>query len=328
VPADLRVLRVHELRVDESALTGESQPVAKDVVTLPVDISVADRTNLLSAGTLVTSGSGAGLVVETGAGTELGEIHRLVGSTTSLATPLTRKLTRFSRVLTVVILLLAAVTFAVGVARGERPVDMVTAAIALAVGAIPEGLPAAVTITLAVGVVRMARRRAVVRRLPAVETLGSVAVICTDKTGTLTENQMTVRVVTTPDHRFEVTGSGYAPDGRLLDDTGRTADPGADEALRWGLLAGAGCNDASLTTEHGAPAAVGDPTEAAMLVVARKAGLSPTRLPRLDTLPFTSERGLMATLHADPAGPRRVLLVKGAAERVLELCGTEMAADG
>lgn len=328
VPADLRVLRVNELRVDESALTGESQPVAKDVVALPVDVTVADRCNLLYAGTLVTGGSGAGLVVETGAGTELGEIHRLVGSAASLATPLTRKLTRFSRVLTVVILVLAAVTFAAGVARGERPVEMVTAAIALAVGAIPEGLPAAVTITLAVGVVRMARRRAVVRRLPAVETLGSVAVICTDKTGTLTENQMTVRVVTTPDHRFEVTGSGYAPDGRLLDDAGRTADLGADEALRWGLLAGAGCNDAALTTEHGAPAAVGDPTEAAMLVVARKAGLSPTRLPRLDTLPFTSERGLMATLHADPAGSRRVLLVKGAAERVLELCGTEMAGDG
>ena len=330
LPADLRVLRVNELRVDESALTGESQPVLKDVVALPVDCAVADRSNVLFAGTLVTGGSGTGLVVETGASTELGEVHRLVGSATPLATPLTRKLARFSRVLTGVILVLAAVTFAGGVARGERPVDMVTAAIALAVGAIPEGLPAAVTITLAVGVVRMARRRAVVRLLPAVETLGSVDVICTDKTGTLTENQMTVQVVTTPESRYEVTGAGYAPAGRLLDAQGRDADLAADAALRWGLLAGACCNDASLTADAGVAGIVGDPTEAAMLVVARKAGLGPdalASLPRVDTLPFSSERGFMATLHDDP--PRgRVLLVKGASERVLELCGAQLAPDG
>lgn len=328
VPADLRVLHVVELHVDESALTGESQPVRKDVLALPVEVAVADRSNVLYAGTLVTGGCGTGLVVETGSSTELGEIHRLVGSATSLATPLTRKLTRFSRVLTVVILGLAALTFAVGVARGERPADMVTAAIALSVGAIPEGLPAAVTITLAVGVVRMARRRAVVRRLPAVETLGSVAVICTDKTGTLTENQMTVRVVTTPDRRLEVTGAGYAPVGRLLDASGRTADVETDAALRWGLIAGAGCNDASLTAVDGVPGVVGDPTEAAMLVVARKAGLTAEQLPRLDTLPFSSERGWMATLHAEPAARRRVLLVKGAPERVLARCATEMRPDG
>ena len=331
VPADLRLIRLSELRADESALTGESQPVVKDEVALPVDTPVADRRNVLYAGTLVTSGSGAGVVAATGADTELGEIHRLVGAAAPLATPLTRKITRFSRILTVVILALAAVTFAVGVVRGERAVEMFTAAIALAVGAIPEGLPAAVTITLAIGVARMARRRAVIRRLPAVETLGSTTVICTDKTGTLTENQMTVRRLWTPSGAFEVTGSGYGPDGQIRDAAGRAADVAADPVLHWCLLAGAGCNDASLGERDGRPTILGDPTEAALLVVAGKAGLGAdvlAALPRVDTVPFSSERQYMATLHDDPAGRRRVLLVKGAVERVLPLCHAQMAADG
>ena len=191
-PADIRLVAQVQLRVDESALTGESLPVAKDEVALPAATPVADRRNMVHAGTLVTAGSGTGMVVATGAATELGEIHRLVGGTSALATPLTRKLARFSVVLTVGILVLAALTFAIGVARGERAAEMFTAAVALAVGAIPEGLPAAVTITLAIGVARMARRRAVIRRLPAAETLGSATVICADKTGTLTENRMSV----------------------------------------------------------------------------------------------------------------------------------------
>ena len=214
VPADLRLTRLAELQVNESALTGESAPVAKDEVVLPEAIPVADRRNMAYSGTLVTTGSGAGIVVATGAETELGEIHRLVGAAETLATPLTQKLAGFSKILTVGILALAAVTFGVGVLRGQDAVETFTAAIALAVGAIPEGLPAAVTITLAIGVARMARRRAVIRRLPAVETLGSTTVICSDKTGTLTENQMTVRTVWTPVAQFDVTGSGYAPDGR------------------------------------------------------------------------------------------------------------------
>jgi cation-transporting ATPase F len=188
-----------------------------------------------------------------------------------------------------------------------------------------------VTITLAIGVARMARRRAVVRRLPAVETLGSTTDICTDKTGTLTENQMTVRRLWTPSGGFEVTGSGYTPEGQIIDRQGRPADVTADEALRWCLLAGAGCNDAALGTSGGRPSIVGDPTEAAMLVVAGKAGMAAdvlTAMPRLDTVPFSSERKYMATLHADPAARRRVVLVKGAAERVLPLCRAQMAADG
>ena len=231
VPADLRLIRETDVEVDESALTGESEPVVKDEVTLRVDTLVADRRNMVYSGTLVTSGSGAGVVVSTGAATELGQIHRLVGTVDPLATPLTRRLGQFSRILTVIILLLAVLTFAVGVWRGEPGPAMFTAAVALAVGAIPEGLPAAVTITLAIGVGRMARRRAVVRRLPAVETLGSTTVICTDKTGTLTQNSMTVVEVWTPGASYRVDGVGYAAEGAVLDDRGIPRDLGDDRAL-------------------------------------------------------------------------------------------------
>ncbi|GAB3473705.1 cation-transporting P-type ATPase [Amycolatopsis cihanbeyliensis] len=335
VPADVRLTRVAELRVNESALTGESVPVTKDGKVLPESIPVADRRNMAYSGTLVTSGSGAGIVVATGAETELGEIHRLVGAAETLATPLTQKLAGFSKILTIGILGLAAVTFAVGLLRGQDPVETFTAAIALAVGAIPEGLPAAVTITLAIGVARMARRRAVIRRLPAVETLGSTTVICSDKTGTLTENQMTVRTVWTPDGQFEATGSGYSPDGVLHDLEGAPVDADISQALRWSLLAGAACNDAALTEREGQWDIVGDPTEGAMLVVAAKAGLDPSKvgepLPRLATIPFSSERQYMATLHHDTttAHPAdRVVLAKGAVERMLDLCGGQMDADG
>ena len=331
VPADLRLLELGELQVDESALTGESVPVVKDEVVLPAATPVADRRNMVYSGTLVTHGSGTGVVVATGAETELGEIHRLVGTADTLATPLTRKLTWFSKVLTVAILGLAGLTFGVGLLRGERASEMFTAAVALAVGAIPEGLPAAVTITLAIGVSRMARRRAVVRRLPAVETLGSTTVVCSDKTGTLTENQMTVRTVWTSDDSFEVSGSGYAPEGAVLHH-GQPAPVDADGALRWTLLAGAACNDARLSHSDGTWSLVGDPTEGAMLVAAAKAGLDRESVrasfPRVASIPFSSDRQYMATLHRPVDSSPSVILVKGAAERVLELCGLEMAADG
>ena len=318
VPADLRILAETDLEADESALTGESLPVVKDEVVLPDGTQVADRRNMLYSGTLVTRGSGMGLVVETGAQTELGQIHRLVGTAESLATPLTRKLAHFSKVLTVAILGLAAVTFAVGVAQGRGTADTFTAAVALAVGAIPEGLPAAVTITLAIGVSRMARRRAVVRRLPAVETLGSTTVVCSDKTGTLTLNQMTVQAIWTPQRTFAMTEAGF---GVRLED---------DAALHRCLLAGAACNDAVLGQEDGT--LVGDPTEGAMLVAARKAGLEKadveTAYPRTATAPFSSERQLMATVHRGLTGGGHVAFVKGAVERVLELCRGQLASDG
>jgi cation-transporting ATPase F len=332
VPADLRVLRSAELRVDESALTGESMPVAKRDMTLPAATQVADRANMAYSGTLVTGGSGTGITVATGGGTELGEIHRLVGSADPLATPLTRKLTWFSKVLTVLILGLAVMTFGIGLLRGEAAVEMFTAAVALAVAAIPEGLPAVVTITLAIGVARMARRRAVIRRLPAVETLGSTTVVCSDKTGTLTRNEMTVRSVWTPAALFSVTGSGYAAEGELRDPADHPVDARSHAALRWCLVAGAACNDAVLHRRDGRTELVGDPTEGAMRVVAAKAGIVPeelaAELPRIDTVPFSSERRFMATLHARNDGRSRVVLVKGAVERVLALCSSELDADG
>ncbi|MER7461136.1 cation-transporting P-type ATPase [Micromonospora sp. NPDC126480] len=332
VPADLRLVRLTELRVDESALTGESVPVTKDEAELPDVVDVADRRNMIYSGTLVTAGSGAGVAVATGAETELGQIHRLVGAAETLATPLTRKLARFSKVLTVAILVLAAATFAVGVLRGQEAVETFTAAIALAVGAIPEGLPAAVTITLAIGVTRMARRRAVIRRLPAIETLGSTTVICSDKTGTLTENQMTVRAVWTPDGRFSVTGSGYRPEGEIRDASGARVGAATSQALRWSLLAGAGCNDARLCEENGEWILVGDPTEGAMLVVAGKGGIDRDRYeetcPRTATIPFSSERQYMATLHGERDSGREVVLVKGSVERIVSMCRTELDADG
>ena len=332
VPADLRLVREAELAVDESALTGESLPSEKDEVVLPHHTTVADRRNMLYSGTLVTAGSGAGIAVATGAQTQLGEIHRLVGSADTLATPLTRKLAAFSTLLTVWILGLAAFTFVLGLLRG-RPVDeMVTASVALAVGAIPEGLPAAVTITLAIGVSRMARRRAVVRRLPAVETLGSTTVVCSDKTGTLTQNQMTVRTVWTPDRAFTVSGSGYAPDGQVHGADGEAVSPTVDQALRWSLTVGVGCNDATLVLDEDEHGIVGDPTEGALLAVAAKAGIHAEDLAlslrRVATTPFSSERQYMATVHRDREDGDHVALVKGAAERVIAMCVSELGADG
>ncbi|QQQ80201.1 HAD-IC family P-type ATPase [Saccharothrix sp. 6-C] len=309
VPADLRLARTRELRVDESALTGESQPAHKDPLPVPHDTALADRTNMAYSGTLVTTGGGRGVVVATGADTEIGHVHRLVGTTTTVQTPLTRKLARFSKLLTVVILGLAVVSVVIGVLRGEPFAEMVTAAVALAVGAIPEGLPAAVTVTLAIGVARMARRNAVIRRLPAVETLGSTTVICTDKTGTLTANAMTVRQVVADGQRWEVDGIGYSPLGEF---------PPPTPAVREVLLAGLACNDAHVVLQDDQWTAVGDPTEAALVVSARKAGLTPDDVPeQVDELPFTSQRRFMATRHAGG-----VVYLKGAVERIAEFTGS------
>jgi magnesium-transporting ATPase (P-type) len=329
VPADLRLVAVRELQVNESALTGESVPVPKEDQILPPETIMADRRNMAFSGTLVTYGQGAGVVVATGSQTELGRIHQLVGETTEIATPLTKKLAYFSKILTVVILALAAVTFAIGLLRGVPPTEVFMAAVALAVSAIPEGLPAAVTITLAIGVGRMARRNAIIRKLPAVETLGSTTVICTDKTGTLTQNQMTVQVVYAGGQRFEVLGTGYDPSGEFRRE-GKSVRPDDVPALRECLVAGAVCNDAQLVQRDGAWDIVGDPTEGALLVAARKALL---QLPaevcaRLDVIPFESERQYMATLHAVASDAPAVVYLKGAVEKILTLCGAAMGPDG
>ena len=328
VPADMRIVHSRELRVDESMLTGESLPAAKATAAVEREAPLAERHGMAYAGTLVTYGQARCVVVATGLATELGRISALMEATEELETPLTRKISHFSRVLLLAILALAALTFGLGLQRGERAVDMFMAAVALAVGAIPEGLPAAVTIILAIGVSRMAARRAVIRRLPAVETLGSITVICSDKTGTLTENQMTVRRVWAGGQGVEVTGSGYAPAGELVPEGGAGPNAALAECLRAGLL----CNDAELRESGtaGPPTVEGDPSEAALLVSAAKAGLlravELAARPRLDELPFESELQYMATLHQLAEGTR--VYVKGSVERVLERCGAALDAGG
>jgi len=327
VPADLRLCETHGLRAMEASLTGESTAVDKHSETLPQDTVLADRGNMAYAGTLVVSGQAAGLVAATGGATETGRISRLIAAAPELQTPLTKKMAAFSNWLLLVIGGLALLTFGVGLLRGETAFDMFMAAVALAVGAIPEGLPAAVTITLAIGVSRMAKRRAIIRRLPAVEALGSTTVICSDKTGTLTENAMTVRTLWVGGDRIPVSGSGYAPDGHL----GEAAFPPAiDGALRELLLAGILCNDAGLARHEGHWQIAGDPTEGALLVVARKAGLDEATLqalfPRRDVLPFDAATQCMATAHEIEGQP--VVYVKGAIERLLPCCTTMLAADG
>jgi cation-transporting ATPase F len=328
VPADLRLLHSHELQADEAMLTGESLPVTKQSHVLPADTVLAERSNMLFSGTLVTRGQGRALVVATGMDTETGRISSLVAAAPELSTPFTRKVARMSRVLLYVILALAGMTFAVGWLRGEPAFDMFMAAVAMAVGAIPEGLPAAVTVVLAIGVKRMAARRAIIRKLPAVETLGGVTVICTDKTGTLTQNQMTVQAIWCGGRRHTVSGVGYAPEGQILHDAAPVTATVAG-ALRETLLAGLLCNDALLRLGEDGWQVVGDPTEGALLTVALKAGLSADHVeahPRWGVLPFESERQYMATAHR--RGAERMVYVKGAPERLLERCGGMLAADG
>ena len=319
VPADLRVVQARELLAGEAALTGESVPVAKQCGALARATAVPDRANMVFGGTLIAAGQGRGVVVATGPATQTGAIAELLAHTVALATPLTQRMDRFARVLLVAILALAVLAFAVGVWRGQGVFDMFMAAVALAVSAIPEGLPAAMTIVLAIGVKHMSRRRAVVRQLSAVETLGSTTVICTDKTGTLTENAMTVRRIWAGGRAYAVTGHGYAPTGGI-DDAGTPAQ--VVGALRETLVAGALCNDASLVREGAVWSCTGDPTEAALLVAARKGGLHESTLaallPRIDVLPFDPARRTMASLHQH--GPGNLLYVKGAVEAVLPAC--------
>ncbi len=330
VPADVRLFDSRELRIDESSLTGESVPVHKTTTPLRDQTTLAERSNMAYASTMVTQGRARGIVVATGDQTEVGRISRLISSAQDLATPLTRKITRFSHLLLYVILSLAAVTVAVGLLRGQSPFAMFMAAVALAVGAIPEGLPAAVTITLAIGVARMAKRRAIIRKLPAVETLGSTTVICSDKTGTLTENQMTVQAIWAGMTHYEVSGSGYAPLGRIVcqDDADEDLSPALAECLRAGLL----CNDSRLFKEDGVWQIQGDPTEAALVVVAVKAGFeilkTAERYPRLDAIPFESGQQYMATLHDAGMGRPRLVYIKGAVEQVLPRCGAMLDRQG
>ena len=333
VPADLRLLSVRNLQVDESALTGESVPVEKRLGSLAEDTPLADRQNMAYAGSFVTFGQGAGVVVAIGNQTQTGRISELVEKGGSLQTPLTRKFEEFSLMLLRIILSLAGLTFLVGLAQGQGAASVFEAAVALAVSAIPEGLPAVVTVTLAIGVSRMAKRHAIIRKLPAVETLGSATVICSDKTGTLTENQMTVQAIYAGSQLYQVTGSGYSPQGQILAQEG--GDPVEVErllALQACLLAGCLCNDTRLQPkDNGQWEVVGDPTEAALIVAGQKAGLDmddlQRRRPRLDSIPFESEFQYMATLHR--LGPEEhCIYVKGSVEALLPRCHSQMGSQG
>jgi cation-transporting P-type ATPase F len=331
VPADLRLFQVKGLHVDESALTGESLPAAKHPNAVAHDAMLGDRESIAFTGTLVTAGRGEGLVWAIGDKTESGRIAWLIAEATELSTPLTRKIAQFSRLLLWVILMLGAITFAIGVARGKEPVEMFMAAIALAVGVIPEGLPAAVTVVLAIGVTRMAKRHAIIRKLPAVETLGSTTVICSDKTGTLTENAMTVQDIFAGGRSYIVSGNGYKDEGDIRLD-GQIVMASSSVALGECLEAGLLCNDSQLREENGAFLVQGDPTEAALIVAARKGGLLDAELhrihPRLDSIPFESEHQFMATLHRGGHVSPHIIYKKGAVERMLERCTSTLHASG
>ncbi|MBD2564035.1 MULTISPECIES: cation-transporting P-type ATPase [Nostoc] len=335
VPADLRLVRAKNLQVNESALTGESVAIEKNTQPLDADAPLAERTNMAYAGSFVTFGTARGIVVAIGEATETGRISQLIEQGTSLKTPLTRKFDKFSRTLLYIILGIAALTFAVGLGYGNLWAAMFEAAVAFAVSAIPEGLPAVVTVTLAIGVSRMARRHAIVRKLPAVETLGGATVICSDKTGTLTENQMTVQAIHSGGKNYTVTGGGYVPEGEILFDeqpVDLQNSPVLEECLKAGLL----CNDSHLETKDGQWQVVGDPTEGGLIVVANKVGMTSSNLeeemPRLDIIPFESEFQYMATLHEggsrENSSRVRTIYVKGSVESILKRCQQMLDAEG
>ena len=336
VPADVRILEQRNLRIDEAVLTGESVPVEKADEPVAADAELGDRRPMAFSGTLVASGSGRGVVVATGEATEIGKISTLLAGVESITTPLLRQIGQFGRWLSGAILLLAAATFGVGYyVQGYTAIETFLAAVALAVAAIPQGLPAIMTVTLAVGVQRMARRNAIIRRLPAVEALGSVSTICSDKTGTLTRNEMTVRSVITAEERYRVSGVGYVPDGAFYrgdsDDDSHPV-PAAEEPILGQLLRGVAlCNEAWLYHREDRWRLQGGPTEGALMVAAVKGGFSREALeraqPRTDVIPFESSYKFMATLHHDHEG-NGLIVLKGAPEQVLEACARERTADG
>ncbi len=331
VPADLRLVTVRDLQVSESALTGESVPVQKATEPVAAETVLADRRNMAYAGGLVTLGQARGIVVAIANQTETGRIAQLMEQSTALETPLTRKIEQFSKSLLYVILGLAALMFAVVIGKGGNWTEGFKAAVALSVSAIPEGLPAVVTVTLALGVKRMAQQHAIVRKLPAVETLGSTTVICSDKTGTLTENQMTVQAIYAGASAYTVSGVGYGIEGSICQNEEPVKLDQAlmlRECLQCGLL----CNDAHIQTQDGQLSVAGDPTEGALIVSAQKAGLSLQSLeqeqPRLDTLPFESQFQYMATLHRHQQFDRHTIYAKGSAEAILQRCRYQLDLDG
>lgn len=331
IPADLKLIDVNNLRIDESALTGESVPVEKLVSVLDEEIVLADRVNMAYGGTLVTYGQGIGIVVAIGDNTETGKIASLINEATTIETPLTKKITAFSKMLLWIIIGLAFLTFVFGyLVHGYEALDMFMASVALAVAAIPEGLPAVVTITLAIGVRVMAHKNAIIRKLPAVETLGSTTIICSDKTGTLTKNEMTVTKIAINSHIYDVSGNGYEPSGDILymDKPVEVKQRSTiSEILRCGIL----CNDSMLVIKNDRYMIDGDPTEGALIVSAMKYGYDVNVLnkehPRLDSIPFESDNMYMVTLHPMSA-EENAIYIKGSLEQVLAMSKMALDVDG
>ena len=325
IPADMRLIEIKALKVDESTLTGESMAVVKNLQLYDQDATLNDRQNMAYSGTYVNYGRAKGIVTATGENTELGNIAHLIDTAVVMETPLTKKISSFSKVLLYVILTLAAFTFFIGMLRDLSIVDTFMASVALAVGAIPEGLPAALTITLAIGVHRMARKNAIIRKLPAVETLGSVTTICSDKTGTLTQNKMSVTDVYCSGVSYEVSGNGYVPEGDFFD-KGVKVEKVSDALLKL-LRVGYLCNESYLVEKNGAYSISGDPTEGALLVSALKCGCNEHKLtknfPRIDILPFESDRQYMATINSDEDNRQNYIYVKGSIEKILQMCNKE-----
>ncbi|MCU0474336.1 MAG: cation-transporting P-type ATPase [Bacteroidales bacterium] len=321
VPADLRIISSRDLQVDESSLTGESVPVEKQTALLDKDVVIGDRTNMAFSSTFVTYGVATGIVVLTGDHTEIGKINQMIASADIFATPLTIKIARFSHLILWIILGLASITIIAGILRGFSLTTVLLEGVALAVAAIPEGLPAVVTITLAIGVSRMAKRQAIIRKLPAVETLGSTTVICSDKTGTLTQNEMTVQKIFVGQQTISISGVGYQPEGGLIraDKAIQTdKEIAVEELLKAGLL----CNDSRLVNKEELWGIEGDPTEGALITAALKGGLNSDRqnsdTPRLDSIPFESEYQYMVTLHRSKN--ENIAYIKGSVEKILPAC--------
>src|SRR5215470_3290530 len=329
IPADLRLIEAKNLRTEEATLTGESVPAEKTVDAAPVNATVGDRGSMAFSGTMVVSGRATGVVAATGNETELGRINRLLAEVSALETPLLRQIKKFGYTITAVIVVVSVLIFAYG--HWVKDMDFVQifqAVVGIAVSAIPEGLPALITITLAIGVQRMAQRNAIIRRLPAVETLGSVSRICSDKTGTLTLMEMMVVSAATADAEYRITGDGYEPTGEIKKDgTAAGNEPVLTLMGRVSLL----CNDAELFQADGNWKVEGDPTEGALYPFATKLGMDrqteQAAFPRIDAIPFESEHKFMATLHKSADG-KGVLLVKGAPEVILEHCNRQQTAEG
>lgn len=334
IPADARVLRSIDLQTAEAALTGESLPVSKDPATILDDAPLGDRLNMIYSGTAVTYGRGTAVVTATGMHTELGRIAGMLKQSPAEITPLQRELDRTGKMLGLVVVVIAVVMIATIILIEDvhgfaAAVDVLILGVALGVAAVPEGLPAIVTAVLSIGVQRMARRNAIVRHLSAVETLGSASIIASDKTGTLTRNEMTVRIVVTASGRVSFDGAGYAPEGEVRNENGEKVDGPLRAELERALAAADRANNASVREEEGRWIVEGDPTEGALIVAARKAGLTAdaleARLPRLAEVPFSSERKLMSTLHSDRDRENKpVMFSKGAPDVLLSRCTREL----